>query len=101
MNTCVCINHKDHGRNVFCAFRFGFTVNTFKFMINHEIESFISGMSGMTESNFMSRTTALSSVVKPIVKKSKYTYERYKLLKKNTVTIYLILIMIISFSSNI
>ena len=52
------IYHKDHGRNVFCAFRFGLMVNTFKFMINHEFESFISGMSGMTESNFISRTTA-------------------------------------------
>ena len=47
---------KDHGQNVFCAFHFGLMVNTF--MINHEFESFISGMSGMTESNFMSRTAA-------------------------------------------
>ena len=47
---------KDHGQNVFCAFRFGLTVNTLKFMINHESDSFISGISGMTESNFMSRT---------------------------------------------
>ena len=29
---------KDRGQNVLCAFRFGLTVNTFKFMINHEFE---------------------------------------------------------------
>ena len=48
----------NHGQNVFCAFRLGLIVNTSKFMIpvNHEFESFISGMSGITESNFMSRT---------------------------------------------
>ena len=34
------------------------TVNTFNFMINHEFESFISGMSGVTESNFMSGKAA-------------------------------------------
>ena len=44
---------KNHGQNVFCAFRFGLMVNTLKFMINHESESFILGISGMTESNFM------------------------------------------------
>ena len=49
---------KDHGQNVFCAFRFGLKVNTFKFMINHEFESFISDLSGMTASNFMPRTAA-------------------------------------------
>ena len=52
------LTSKDHGQNVFCACRFGLTVNTFKFMINHEFESFISGVSGVTESNFMSRTAA-------------------------------------------
>ena len=52
------LTSKDHGQNVFCAFHFGLTVNTFKFKINRECESFISGMSGMTESNFMSRTPA-------------------------------------------
>ena len=58
MNTYYVLTSKDHGQNVFCAFCFGLTVNTFKFMINQEFESFISGMSGMAESNFMSRTAA-------------------------------------------
>ena len=57
------LTSKDHGRNVFWAFRFGLTVNTFKFMINHEFETFISGMSGMIESNFMSRTAAQILIV--------------------------------------
>ena len=58
MNMNYVLTSKDHGQNLFCAFRFGLTVNTCIFMINHEFESFISGMSGMTESNFMSRKAA-------------------------------------------
>ena len=42
------LTRKDHGQNVFCEFRFGLIVNTFKFMINYELESSISDMPGMT-----------------------------------------------------
>ena len=63
-NTYYVFTSKDHGQNVFCAFRFGLSVNTLKFMINHESESFISGISGMTESNFMSTTTAQTLIVR-------------------------------------
>ena len=44
MNTYYVFTSKDHGQNVLGTFRFGLTVNTFKFMLNHEFEPYILGM---------------------------------------------------------
>ena len=88
------LTSKAHGQNVFCAFRFGLTVYD-----KSEILIFHSRNVWYGRVKFYVKN--LSSVVKPIAKKSKYMHERYKLLRKTTAAIYLIVIMIISFSSNI